>query len=64
MIPQYFTKARSIYAQYNITNAQINVLKACLVDETFATKEAVKQLTAHPEESSTPSEQHQRLAGF
>lgn len=64
MASQYFTKAPSTYAQYNITNAQINVLKACLVDETLATEEAAKQLTAHPEAFPTPVELQQRLAGL
>lgn len=46
------------------TDTQINIPKACLVEETLTTEEAAKQLTAHPEASPTPVELQQWLAGL
>lgn len=46
------------------TDTQINIPKACLVEETLTTEEAAKQLTAHLEASPTPVELQQWLAGL
>lgn len=52
------------FAQYNVTDTQVNVLKACLVDGTLTPAEAAEQLTTYAEASPTPLVMQQRLAGL
>lgn len=64
MTSQYFLQAPSTFAQYNITSSQLNALKACLLDKTLTASQTAKDLTIHPEISTTPLEMQQRVAGL
>lgn len=63
MADEFFSKAPSTFADYNITTNQFNTLKLC-IDGTITPTEAAKQLAAHPEASPTPLEMQQRLGGL
>ncbi|KAF2133091.1 hypothetical protein P153DRAFT_331481 [Dothidotthia symphoricarpi CBS 119687] len=63
MATEFFNTADSTFAGYDITDTQIKTLRDYLESNTIA-EEAVKQLTVHPEESSTPVEMKKRLGGL
>jgi hypothetical protein len=63
MTAEFFSTANSTFTSYEVTDSQIQTLKEC-IEGTISTDEAAKQITAHPEASSTPVEIKQRLGGL
>jgi hypothetical protein len=63
MADEFFSNAKSTFADYDITEEQINTLKDCL-EGNITSEEAAERLTSHPEASSTPVELTQRLGGL
>ncbi|KPM36718.1 hypothetical protein AK830_g9864 [Neonectria ditissima] len=63
MTDDFFRKAPSTFASYNITQDQIDTLEACVNGKTTP-EDAAAVLTAYPEASPTPLEMQQRLGGL
>lgn len=63
MSDEYFDRAPTTFKDFNVTDDQINALKAC-VDDRLAAGDAATHITKYPEASSTPIEMKLRLGGL